>query len=146
MPGQSRKAMRTFAHVGAPALIGVALFVVRQTMFSDVGGVASGTTTEHSLGLTLLLASPSGFAVYAATSFFLRVWPHGSIGNKALWIAVAPSIAVGVEVGQAAGVIPGAFGPLDLMTSVVGTCLSLIAGTWSREGGAALGQALASDD
>lgn len=124
-PHATAWSLRTSLHVIPPALVGLVFLGLRLSVWQADGA---------SLGMTVLIASPPGFLVYAATTFFIRVWPRGSVSAKALWISVAPTIAVGLEVGQAAGLFPGQFEPLDLMTSVVGTCLALIVGTWSREG------------
>lgn len=62
----------------------------------------------------LLFSAPDGVWVFASTAFFARLWHDGPRVLRVLWIGIGPAMAIGGELGQALGPVPGTFDPADL--------------------------------
>jgi hypothetical protein len=73
----------------------------------------------------LLFSFPDGVWVFAGTAFFARLWHDGRWAQRLCWIGVAPAMAIGGEVGQALGLVPGTFDGTDLVSYAVAAALAL---------------------
>lgn len=62
----------------------------------------------------LLFSVPDGAWVYACVAFFARLWRDGPPLPRWLWTALGPALALGGEVGQLAGVVPGTWDIVDV--------------------------------
>ena len=72
-----------------------------------------------------------GWAFGAALAI---VWRGRGWREKAPWLAAGAALAIGVEIGQAAGVVPGTFDWIDLVSIAIGYGLGAIsAGQRSRK-------------
>ena len=80
-----------------------------------------------------LFSLPDGAWVFACTAFFARLWPDGPWWLRATWIGMGSVLAVGGEVGQAVGLVPGTFDPIDVVAylSAAGLALVLVR-SWPR--------------
>lgn len=63
----------------------------------------------------VLFSIPDGVWVFSATAFFARLWHDGPLWARMLWIGMAPAMAIGGELGQLVGLVPGTFDVLDLL-------------------------------
>lgn len=80
----------------------------------------------------VLYSLPDALWVYSATAFQRIVWQHhrGSWISSA-WVSIPPSLAIGGELGQLAGIIPGTFDFYDLTLCLLAT-IGAIALTCTR--------------
>ncbi len=83
----------------------------------------------------VLFSIPDGVWVFSATAFFARLWHDGPLWQRALWIGAAPVMAIGGELGQIVGLVPGTFDVLDLLAYVAATLGALAVARWSAGGG-----------
>jgi len=67
----------------------------------------------------VLYCVPDGAWVFACTAFFARLWPDGPIWMRVGWIGIGSVLAIGGELGQAIGFVPGTFDPLDILAYTV---------------------------
>jgi hypothetical protein len=64
--------------------------------------------------------------VFASTAFFTRLWHDGPWYLRAFWISLGPALAMGGELGQALGVVPGTYDPADLVFYGVSAMLAFL--------------------
>jgi hypothetical protein len=67
-----------------------------------------------------------GWAFGAALAL---VWRARAWSEKAIWLGVGGALAIGVEIGQGVGVIPGVFDWIDLVSIGVGYALGAATAT-----------------
>ncbi|MDG1478955.1 MAG: hypothetical protein P8R54_05155 [Myxococcota bacterium] len=84
----------------------------------------------------VLFSIPDGIWVFSATAFFARLWHDGPLWARALWIGAAPIMAIGGELGQIVGLVPGTFDVLDLLAYAAATLGALAIARWSAVGSA----------
>ncbi len=63
----------------------------------------------------LLFSLPDGAWVFACTAVFARLWPDGPWPLRLAWIGMGSILAIGGEIGQWFGFVPGTFDPTDLV-------------------------------
>lgn len=63
----------------------------------------------------LLFSVPDGAWVYACVAFFGRLWAEGPAVPRWFWVGLGPFLAIGGEIGQIPGWIPGTFDLNDLL-------------------------------
>jgi hypothetical protein len=80
----------------------------------DAAGVAI-----HSLPDWVIYSLPNALWAYALTAFMLRLWGRRLTRGSAPWILVGPLLAIGWEVGQSSGLVPGTFDLTDLLFVVL---------------------------
>jgi hypothetical protein len=117
------------AHVVLPLLVGGGIYLAwRDTsllMFhwlDAVGGLAplhplrvAAAPLRPSLPDWLLFSVPDGAWVYACVAFFGRLWLDGPRLARAFWTGLGPALAIGGEVGQIVGLVPGTFDVADVV-------------------------------
>ena len=69
----------------------------------------------------VLFSVPDGVWVFSATAFFARLWHDGPMWMRAGWIGAAPAMAIGGELGQIVGLVPGTFDVLDMIAYIGAT-------------------------
>jgi hypothetical protein len=79
----------------------------------------------------VLFSIPDGVWVFSATAFFARLWSDGPLWMRVLWIGAAPAMAIGGELGQIVGLVPGTFDALDLIAYAAAALGALAAAHWS---------------
>lgn len=79
----------------------------------------------------LLFSVPDGVWVFSITAFFTRLWHDGSWYVRAFWIALGPALAMGGELGQALGLVPGTYDPADLVFYGVSAILAFALAQWA---------------
>ena len=72
----------------------------------------------------VLYSVPDGVWVFASTAFFTRLWHDGHWLVRAFWISLGPALAMGGELGQALGIVPGTYDPADLLFYFVAAMLA----------------------
>ena len=74
-----------------------------------------------SLPQWLVFSLPDGLWTFAGTSWIAIIWSGKRRSTPALaWIAVIPALAIGGEVGQFCGFVPGRFDLMDLVFILLG--------------------------
>jgi len=63
----------------------------------------------------ILFSLPDGVWVFACTAFFARLWHDGRWAARLFWIGMGSLLAIGGELGQAAGLVPGTFDWADMI-------------------------------
>ena len=69
----------------------------------------------------VLFCVPDGVWVFSATAFFARLWHDGPLWMRAVWIGITPAMAIGGELGQIVGLVPGTFDVLDMIAYIGAT-------------------------
>jgi len=80
----------------------------------------------------LIFSLPDALWVYAFTSLMLLIWHYRITPASIGWIALAPVIGIGSELGQAIKIVPGTFDLTDLMLLVIASVLPFINGDLYR--------------
>lgn len=78
----------------------------------------------------ILFSLPDGTWVYACVAFFGRLWREGPRWAQVLWIGMGPAMAIGGELGQIPGWVPGTFDWVDFVCYVVATVISFAFAWW----------------
>ena len=66
----------------------------------------------------VLFSVPDGVWVFSATAFFARLWHDGPLWMRLGWIGAAPAMAIGGELGQIIGLVPGTFDVIDMIAYI----------------------------
>ena len=86
-----------------------------------------------SIPVAVLYSAPDGAWAYAMTACFARMWRNEPLHSLLAWALLGPALAIGSEVGQALGVVPGTFDFWDLFFYSSATIFALLfAFTWSN--------------
>jgi len=81
----------------------------------------------------LLFSLPDGAWVFSCTAFFAHLWPDGPWWMRWGWIGLGTVLAMGGELGQLVGLVPGVFDPRDLVAYLLAAGLALlITHAWGR--------------
>ncbi|MFK7929034.1 MAG: hypothetical protein AB8H79_12650 [Myxococcota bacterium] len=67
----------------------------------------------------ILFSLPDGTWVYACVAFFGRLWRDGPRWAQVLWIGMGPALAIGGELGQIPGWVPGTYDWVDTLCYVI---------------------------
>ena len=86
----------------------------------------------------VLFSVPDGVWVFSATAFFARLWHDGPLWMRLMWIGATPAMAIGGELGQIVGLVPGTFDMADMLAYVVATLAALWVANRSARSAAAL--------
>lgn len=70
---------------------------------------------------------PSGLWIYSFTFILTYVWYDSKSNLKYFWIALAPIVAIGSEIGQLFGIVPGTYDFTDILLYVAFIILSFVA-------------------
>ena len=94
---------------------------------------AQVATLDIELSEFTLFCLPDGVWVFACTAFFARLWHDGPLWMRVFWIGLGPVLAIGGELGQIIGFVPGTFDLLDMLAYGLATVGALaIAHSWPR--------------
>jgi len=72
----------------------------------------------------VMFSVPDGAWVYAGTAFFGRLWRDGPMWAHVGWTGIAAALAIGGELGQITGLVPGTFDWVDLVCYAVAGCIA----------------------
>ena len=72
----------------------------------------------------VLFSVPDGVWVYVATAFFGRLWRTGPLLPHLFWVSLASVLAIGGELAQYPGFIPGTFDWVDVICYTVAAASS----------------------
>ena len=88
-----------------------------------VGTASAQTALPH----WFIYSLPDGLWVYALTALMMFVW-HGvrSLPLKIFWLSLGLLIGAGSELAQLAGILPGAFDPIDLVVCLIAPAAALL--------------------
>jgi len=78
----------------------------------------------------ILFSVPDGTWVYACVAFFGRLWRQGPLWAQVLWIGLGPAMAIGGELGQIPGWVPGTWDWVDFVCYVVAAVVSFAFAWW----------------
>lgn len=84
---------------------------------------------QHAVGTAppLHQSIPDGLWVYASTLLFAIPWLGSTFDHEVVaWLSLPTVLALGAEMGQAVGFVPGTFDPKDVVTYLVGSFLALM--------------------
>ncbi len=132
-------------HVALPLVVGVVAYVawrdspVRVVTWLPGVVVASLRDTLGRIPLPRAVAGslPDAAWGWAFGAALAIVWRASRWREKAPWLAAGAALAIGVELGQAAGVVPGTFDWIDLASIAIGYALgATLAGQRSRKSSA----------
>lgn len=88
-----------------------------------VGTASAQTALPHWLVYSL----PDGLWVYALTALMILLWRGvHSLPLKISWLSLGLLLGAGSELGQLAGVLPGAFDPVDLLVCLIAPAAALL--------------------
>jgi hypothetical protein len=88
-----------------------------------VGTASAQTALPHWFVYSL----PDGLWVYALTALMIFVWSGvRSIPLKIFWLSLGLLIGAGSELAQLAGILPGAFDPIDLVVCLIAPAAALL--------------------
>ena len=75
----------------------------------------------------VVLSLPDALWSYALVAHFGRLWTHDEHRvSRVVWVSVAVTIAIGSELGQLAGFVPGVFDPVDLLCISVACVVAVL--------------------
>jgi hypothetical protein len=80
----------------------------------------------------LLFSVPDGAWVYAYVAFFGRLWREGPAWARHFWTWLGPALAIGGELGQIVGWVPGTWDPLDVVWYIIAAAVAVSAAWWGR--------------
>ncbi|MEP6912364.1 MAG: hypothetical protein ABI923_06400 [bacterium] len=93
-------------------------------LVNDLRATVAGA--QPGLPRWFLYCLPDGLWVYALTAFMSRVWSGRRSSLLAIaWISLGLIIGAGSELGQWAGIVPGAFDRVDLFFSAFAAGLAI---------------------
>ncbi|MFS8085722.1 MAG: hypothetical protein ACMG6H_08845 [Acidobacteriota bacterium] len=74
----------------------------------------------------LIYSLPDGLWVYALTALMIILWRGtDSLPTKVFWLSAGLLLGAGSELGQLAGVLPGAFDTIDLLVCLLAPAAAL---------------------
>jgi hypothetical protein len=81
----------------------------------------------------ILFSVPDGAWVYSSTAFFGRLWTDGPWPVRFGWIGIGSALAIGGELGQIVGLVPGTFDIVDIVLYIVAAAVAFgFATGWRR--------------
>ena len=121
-------------HVLAPLALGSIIYLFWRDQSLSIFGFALNAqphslTSVVSLPRFVLYSLPDGFWVYSFTAFMTLVWRGSRSRFRFLWLLSGLALAIACELGQLAGVVPGTYDVLDLLSAIVATLLALFLNT-----------------
>ena len=88
-----------------------------------IGTSAAQTAVPH----WAIYSLPDGLWVYALTALMIHLWRDvHSLPLKIAWLSMGMLLGAGSELGQLAGVLPGAFDPMDLLVCLAAPAAALL--------------------
>lgn len=80
--------------------------------------------SRHEPPQWVLYSFPDGVWAFAGTAIMLGIWRSAQGVMRSIWVSLIPTLAIGSEIGQGIGLIPGGFDLDDLVTCLVAICLA----------------------
>ncbi len=116
------------AQVALPLIVGGGIYICWRVdhlfMFHwfDLMGLTTAVEATRAAAMPLrphlpdwwLFSVPDGAWVYASVAFFGRLWRDGPLWAAAAWTGIGPALAIGGELGQIPGWVPGTFDWVDV--------------------------------
>jgi hypothetical protein len=112
-----------------PIALGTAIYVLWRTQqllvfrWVEALGLMPAVSTARdalagigrALPAWVLYSLPDALWVYAGTAFYALVWNPGPGRPRLFWTSLPGVLALGGELGQALGAVPGTFCPIDML-------------------------------
>jgi hypothetical protein len=133
---------RFIVHVVLPTLIGASIYLFFRTptllvfrWIEAIGLLDPVMILREQVAFVqlpewLLYSLPDGLWVYATTSWMVLMW-RGA--RSWLWLSTGVLLAVGAELGQAVGCVPGTYQHLDMLFYGSAFLLALLQVRWPDE-------------
>jgi len=127
-------AMRAVLHVLMPLVLGALVYLTLREdtahflALLDASWLATALPAkwQGQAPAWVLFQLPDAAWGYALGAALGLVWRHGAPVGRALWLAVGLALTLGLELGQAAALMPGRFDLLDLAVSAVAYCSATV--------------------
>lgn len=74
----------------------------------------------------ILFSLPDGLWIFSYVSLMLFIWNNTVSVKNLFWVLIIPLLAIGSEIGQGLGLIPGTFDLADLLLYVLGITLPFL--------------------
>lgn len=74
----------------------------------------------------ILFSLPDGLWIFSYVSLMLCIWNNTVSFKNLFWILIIPFLAIGSEIGQGLGLIPGTFDLADLLLYILGMTLPFL--------------------
>lgn len=74
----------------------------------------------------ILFSLPDGLWIFSYVSLMLCIWNNNVSFKNLFWILSIPFLAIGSEIGQGLGLIPGTFDLADLLLYIFGMALPFL--------------------
>jgi hypothetical protein len=71
----------------------------------------------------ILFSLPDGLWIFSYVSLMLFIWQNSVSIKNIFWISIIPILAIGSEIGQLFGLVPGTFDFADLLLYLFGMTL-----------------------
>jgi hypothetical protein len=135
-----RKLFFFTVHILVPLLVGGVVYVCWRDpnllMFKWFGALGLERSIESLRAVTaagqglphwVLYSLPDGLWVYALTALMVLLWRGTkSLPAKAFWLSLGLLLGAGAELGQLAGLLPGAFDRVDLIVCLIAPAAALV--------------------
>jgi hypothetical protein len=120
-----------------PVVLGAGVYLLwrstRLRVFRWVDDVAAGgalSSLRHAVASVrlpgwVLFSLPDALWVYAFTACMALIWRPRPGRQAVFWIAIAPVLALGAELGQLAGLVPGTFDAADFWLSALASAIPI---------------------
>ncbi len=81
---------------------------------------------QHEPSHWVLYSFPDGAWAFAGTATMRGIWISGTGMMKTFWISLIPILAIGSEIGQRIGFVPGGFDFNDLVACLAAVALAFL--------------------
>ena len=83
-------------------------------------------SSTHKIPEWVLFSLPDGLWIFSYVSLMLFIWSNTVSFKNLFWILSIPFLAIGSEIGQRLGLIPGTFDLPDLLLYIFGMSLPFL--------------------
>lgn len=83
-------------------------------------------SSTHKIPEWVLFSLPDGLWIFSYVSLMLFIWSNTVSFKNLFWILIIPLLAIGSEIGQGLGLIPGTFDLADLLLYIFGMTLPFL--------------------
>jgi hypothetical protein len=74
----------------------------------------------------ILFSLPDGLWIFSYVNLMLCIWNNVVCFKNLFWVLIIPLLAIGSEIGQGLGLIPGTFDLADLLLYILGMTLPFL--------------------
>lgn len=138
-PALGRLRRAAWLHVWLPLVVGGLLYLlarptgIRLFAWLEAAGLGASVGFARDVAYPIAVwlpawlrfSLPNALWVYAFAWLLSYVWAHRPTRESVPWLLVAPGLAIGWEVGQLTGLVPGTFDVLDLAFVLGASVLAL---------------------